>query len=136
MAKVKTHLIDPKEKYRIIGEFYEAVSGLKNKKEVIDFFIGLLTPSEALMMARRIQIAKLILEDKSYDEIKKESRVGTDTINKTDKWLNNSGEEYNKWIRKNFEGLKNKTTKKATTKNIDNLLDKYSHHRFLKELFS
>ncbi|NLC31436.1 MAG: hypothetical protein GX765_05305, partial [Candidatus Moranbacteria bacterium] len=55
MGKVQTKNIDKNERYKIIGDFYEIVTNLRTKNEVIGFFMGLLTPSEALMFARRIQ---------------------------------------------------------------------------------
>jgi len=42
MSKVRLHLITKEDKFRIIGNFFEIVSGLKSKKEIIDFFVGLL----------------------------------------------------------------------------------------------
>jgi len=135
MPKVKIHAIKPKEKYQIIGDFFEIISELKSKKEVIDFFVGLLTPSEAIMMARRIQIGKLILQGKSYEEIRKKLKVGFHTITKTEEWIHGNEEKYSQWI------------EKCLTKNIDvknsksiqsygSLLDKYPGHRLLKNLLS
>ncbi len=99
MSKVRHYLIDKEEKYRIIGDFFEIVANLKSKKEIINFFLGLFTPSEAVMIARRIQIAKMIMEDKSYQEIKKALNTGYDTISKTHNWLSKRKEEYEKWIK-------------------------------------
>ena len=60
MSKIKPHEIDSKEKKEIINDMFEVIECLKTKQEIIDFLLGLFTASEALMMARRIQIAKLI----------------------------------------------------------------------------
>ena len=38
------------------------------KKEIIDFFMGLLASSETLMFARRIQIAQMIVNGLKIDE--------------------------------------------------------------------
>ncbi|NTW45250.1 MAG: hypothetical protein HGB14_12685 [Anaerolineaceae bacterium] len=59
-----------------MDSFFEVVSKLKTKQEIVDFFLGLLTQSESLMMARRIQIARMLLQEKSYEEIK--SKLKTD----------------------------------------------------------
>jgi len=37
MAKVKSYRINPKEKHRIINDFFEIISNLKSKKEIVDF---------------------------------------------------------------------------------------------------
>ncbi|GBE16660.1 trp operon repressor [bacterium BMS3Abin15] len=135
MSKVRPSSIDSKNKYRIIGDFFDLVSGLNSKKEVIDFFIGLLTPSESLMMARRIQIAKMLIDEENYEIIRKKLKVSNQTITKTYNWLYSRGDDYNIWITKHILKLKDNNKKYKNSKN-KSLLDKYPHHRFLKELIS
>lgn len=131
MAKVRVYTVDPKEKYKIIGELFEIIVNLKTKKEVVGFLIDLLTPSEILMIARRIQVAKMLLEEDNYEIIRKRLKVSNQTITKIEYWLKND-EEKNKLIIEKIEQLK----KMAKTRRFsDNMLDKYAHHRFLKELF-
>lgn len=134
MAKVKSYQIDPREKYRITNDFFEIISNLKSKKEIIDFFLGLLTPSEAVMMARRIQVAKMIIEGKGYDEITKKLKVSCQTITKIEHWLHDKGEEYDIWITRCLSEL-NKNKKNKSFKYPESQLDKYPGHRLLKELF-
>jgi uncharacterized protein YerC len=131
MAKVKVYSIDSKEKYRIFGEFFEVITNLKNKKEAVDFLIGLFTPSEMLMVARRIQVAKMILKEDNYEIIRKNLKVSNQTINKVEHWICGD-EEKNKFIAEKITQLE----KIVKTKKVsENMLDKYSHHKFLKELF-
>jgi len=82
MAKVKTNSVARTEKYEMIGEMLDIFNHLKNKREVIGFVSRLLTPSESLMLARRIQVAKMILEGKNYDEIRLKLKVGNGVITK------------------------------------------------------
>jgi uncharacterized protein YerC len=133
MAKIKPHLIDKKERYEMIGNFYDIVTDLKTKKDVIGFFMGLLTPSEALMFARRIQIAFMLLEEKSYAEIKKELHVGTSTIVSVYNWLFDEDAQFKKHISKHAEKKKG-AKKKQGNADPENLLNKYPHHRILKDL--
>src|SRR4030042_3243906 len=65
------------------------VSLLRSREEVKKFFKDLLTLSEVVMISRRIQIALLLLEGRSYDEIRKELKVGFSNICQVEKWLNN-----------------------------------------------
>lgn len=133
MSKVKTHSIDVKERYKIVGDFFELISGLGSKKEIIDFFIGLLTQSEILMLARRIQIARMIISGNGYEEIMKKLKVGSQTISKTERWIYGRGEEYSVWITKCLKHL----SKKENKKNFEystSMLNKYPSCRFLKEL--
>lgn len=135
MAKVKTHLVDKKERFRIIGEFFEIVTNLKNKDDVIGFFIGLLTSSESLMLARRIQVAEMLLEEKSYEEIRKKLKVSFQTIAKVYQWLYGENETYKKQIGNQLE-RKRKRNKKHERFDDGSLLNKYAHHRLLKDLLS
>lgn len=137
MGKIKAHEIDPKEKYEVIGDFFGIVSGLKSKKEVINFFVGLMTSSELLMAARRIQIARMLLGDKSYFEIKEKLKVGNDTIFRTDKWLNSRGEEYKAWICRCIEkNDRQKIDNKKDNKTSWSMMDKYPEYRVWKDLLS
>ncbi len=135
MAKVKTHLINESERYRIIGDFFNIVANLKSKKEVIDFFVGLLTPSESLMFARRIQIARMIIEDAGYEAIKKKLGVSYQTINKTEQWLHRSGNEYNEWITNCIKKGIGNGKKQKSSFNYGKLLNPYYQHKMFKNLF-
>jgi TrpR-related protein YerC/YecD len=137
MGKIKAHEIGLKEKYKITGDLFEIILNLKLRKEVVDFFVGLITPSELLMLARRIQIARKLLEEKSYFEIKKELKVGNETIFRTDKWLNSRGEEYRAWIKNCIEKVDSqKKNKGGNKKSYDSwsLLNKYPEYQLWKEL--
>jgi TrpR-related protein YerC/YecD len=134
MSKVKPHLIDPKEKYKAIDSLFDVISKLKTKQEIVDFFLGLFTASESLMMARRIQIARMLLDEKSYDYIKKKLRVSSQTIHKTDQWLHKGDEKYTTWL-KNRVADSNKEETKKYNPTYNSLLDKYPYHSFIKNLF-
>ena len=137
MAKVNPYQIDHKEKYVAIDGMFEVISKLKTKKEIVDFLLGLFTPSESLMLARRIQIAKMILEGENYENIRKKLNVGNNTIQQIDRWVHSKGSDYEKLIKtKVAEVGKNKKTKNKMTYNPESLLDKYPYHRFIKNLFN
>ncbi len=134
MAKVKTHLIGKKERYKIVGEFFEIVSNLKNKDDVVGFFIGLLSSSEALMLARRIQVAEMLLEEKSYEEIRKKLKVSFQTIAKVYQWLYGENEIYKKQIGNQLERKRKRNKNSSRRVDDGSLLNKYAHHRILKNL--
>ncbi len=135
MAKVKPYEIDPGEKRRTIKDLFEVISGLRTKDEIINFFLGLFTASEALMIARRIQIAKMLIEDNSYEEIKEKLKVSSQTIHKTDQWLHNSDDLQNNWLVDRIKGAEKKKIKRDSRNYSGSLLNKYAHHRFWKDLF-
>jgi len=135
MAKVQTRQIEKSERYEMIGDFYDIVTNLRTKKEVIGFFMGLLTSSEALMFARRIQIATMLLDNQSYEDIQRKLKVGATTINGVNKWLFGENEEFKNKIYEH-EKKKNKREKQIRNRGryYDSLLDKYPQHRILKDL--
>lgn len=59
-----------------------AFSRLKNKKEIRKFLTDLLTVKELKEITRRLLIAKLLFEGKTYKEIQKELHVNPITINR------------------------------------------------------
>ena len=132
MAKVKPYSVPLGERREIIGDFFELISSLKTKQEVIDLFIGLLTPSESLMLARRLKIAKLILAGKNFEEIRKDMGVSFETISKVERWLHERNGAYKKVLEKRFK----KKNKSGMNKKLHykELLDKYPEHRLFKEL--
>jgi len=136
MAKVQIQQIEKKERYEIIGDFYDIVTNLKAKKEVIGFFMGLLTSSEALMLARRIQIATMLLDKKSYNEIQEKLKVGVSTIITVSKWLHGKNEQFQKQIQshKKRKEKKIKENKKDSYHYYDSVLDRYPGHRLLKDI--
>lgn len=87
MSKFDPYSLSPKERNKILDEFYFMVVSLRTREQVINFFKDLLTPSEAIMLARRIQIAKLLLQGYDYREISTKLKTGVDTITKVQRWL-------------------------------------------------
>lgn len=59
MARKRFSKINTKEQYRILDEFWTMVALLETKDEVKGFFKDLLSATESIMLARRIQIARL-----------------------------------------------------------------------------
>jgi TrpR-related protein YerC/YecD len=130
MAKVSIYSVDKKEKKRIEEELFEIISHLRTKREVLDFLMDLFTESETLMLARRIQVAKMILDNYSYDEIKSKMNVGFQTIYRVERWLK-VDERRTKFIAEKMG--KSRTGKKVENRMPKNGLDKYAHHRLLKK---
>ncbi len=131
MSKVKPQSIPIAERKKVIGEFFGLVNNLKTKQEIIDLFIGLLTPSEALMLARRLQIANAIIAEKTFKEIRGDVGVGYGTIATVDKWLYQRSEAYKKVLIKRWP---KKNSKNAKVEYYTSELDKYPQHRLLKKL--
>lgn len=72
----------------------KAVASLHNSVEVAQFLKDLLSEPEAFMLARRLQIADLLMQGLTYDEIRKRLKVAHATIAKVQTWLQVYGEGY------------------------------------------
>lgn len=135
MTKVKAHLIDKREKAEAIGNLFDKFARLKSKEEILNFLAGLLSSSEVLMIARRIQIAEKILEEKTYEAICKELKVGSQNVSRIDNWLHSGDFKRDKWIQKIVKINERNKKKSFPRRNYDSLLDKYWFHRFWKDIF-
>lgn len=138
MAKVKVHSLSSKERQRIIGDFFCLVLRLKTKDEVLHFFMGLLTPSEAVMLARRIQIATFLIDEKNTQEmIRRKLGVSFQTIQKVDQWLHSDDLKRDAWVKGEIEGLVHKGGQQEMRMLTSRRgLNKYPGHRLWVELFS
>lgn len=105
-GKVKYNSLSEAERKRYLGDFYSMVSMLDGREEIKNFFKDLLTLSEITMISRRIQIAKSLLEGKSYELIRRELGAGFSTINHVEKWLNEGFGGYKTVINKYDKKMK------------------------------
>ena len=86
--------ISNKEKEELLEEFCQAISVLKSPKEIMNFITDLLTKQEMIMLAKRLKIAKLLIEGKDYRSIESLLKVSHSTIAKVNQWLLESGEGF------------------------------------------
>lgn len=100
MVRVRYNQLSDSQKKKYLGEFYSMIALLKSRDEVKKFFKDLLTLSEVVMISRRIQIAKMLLEDHTYEEIQKQLKVGLNTISQVEKWLNAGFGGYREMIKR------------------------------------
>lgn len=102
MAKHHDRL--PKEEVEKI--FYKlclAICEMKNTQEAAEFLRDLLSYQEAEMVAKRLRIAEMILQNKTYEEIKQNLKVGSGKIARVQEWLKISGEGYRRAIERTVE---------------------------------
>ena len=70
-----------------LDTLYTAMSSLKSRATVKLFLRDLLTPSERIMIGRRIIIARMLIAGISYDNIGERLHVGRTTIGRVHHWL-------------------------------------------------
>lgn len=66
---------------------YTAAGTINGREATKSFLKELLTPSERIMLGRRIWIARLLLSGYTHAEIGEKLEVGPNTIVKVEKWL-------------------------------------------------
>jgi uncharacterized protein YerC len=85
--KVRPKELSKKETIATLDTLYTAASAVKGRRSVKLFLRDLLTPSERIMLGRRIIIARMLIEGESQESIKKTLRVSRATIWRVEKWL-------------------------------------------------
>lgn len=85
--KKKLNTLTKSEMIATLDALYTAASSVKGRDKVKLFLRDLLTPSERIMLGRRIIIARMLLADISYDEIGGRLQVGRATIGRVHRWL-------------------------------------------------
>jgi len=100
MSKVDPRKINIDAKKKYLDLLWSSIAKLETREEVEIFFKDLLSESEALMLSRRIEIARRLLNGESYDSIARELKVGMDTINRVQRWLIAGSGGYKKAIEK------------------------------------
>ncbi len=87
MSKVRPESLSQFEKRGLLNELWSMVALLENRDEIENFFKTLLSESEAVMLARRIQIARRLLQRQGYEDIRREMKVSYVTITNVHRWL-------------------------------------------------
>jgi uncharacterized protein YerC len=94
MARFDYRKLSEKERDELVGELAVVMAGINKKEDLQKFFLQLVTPSEAIMLGRRWQIAKRLAADMSYYSIAQELKVGMSTITAVDQWLSDAIGDY------------------------------------------
>ena len=106
--KRKPDDLSPQEQKKTRTLLMTAAADAAKNENISDFLEGLLTPSEQIMLGRRIWIARLLLADKSYQEIGAKLHVGPNTVMKVESWLQGTMPHYDTIIQKVETAEKNK----------------------------
>lgn len=143
MAKVNPRNLDLNSKMKYLDLLWTSIAQLETREEVKQFFKDLLSEGEAVMLARRIEIAKRLLERESYARISSEMRVGSDTIAKVQNWLisgfggyENAVKGFKKELDNRLSNALKTKAKKFTPYGFDWLKQKYPLQFLLFNLIS
>ena len=130
--KVRIEKMAEREVIKTLDTLYTAASAVKGRDAVKLFLKDLLTPSERIMLGRRIIIARFLLSGETYDNITKRLRVGHDTIFRVQKWLDDQLPGYEQAIAGMEKEFDNRNDKKLyATSMLYRLKKKYPLHFLL-----
>lgn len=80
MSKISKRVLHQELENYIFDLFIKTISDLKNESEVKNFVEDLLSPSERIMLIKRLAIAILLSKDYTYDAIDETLKVSRPTI--------------------------------------------------------
>ncbi len=96
MSQVSKYPISKLVADRIFDVFIKTLVSVKNKNEADDFADDLFSPTEKIMLAKRLAIAFLLIKGYQYREISKVLRVSLGTIASVNLSLNHGKGSYRK----------------------------------------
>lgn len=100
MAQVSKYPISDKVYKRILEIFFKTFVEIKTKGEAKQFMEDFLTPTEQIMLAKRLAIAFLLEKDYDFRTISKILRVSTTTIARVNLMRKYGGQGYQRMIKK------------------------------------
>lgn len=71
-----------------VDQFFDAVLSLENKEECYQFFEDVCTVKELIAIAQRVEVARMLREERTYIDIAKETGASTATISRVNRSLN------------------------------------------------
>ncbi len=81
-------------------ELYNAILSLENEEECRLFFEDICTMKELETMSQRLEVAKMLLDKKTFNEIVQATGASTTTISRVNRCLNYGEGGYKKVIEK------------------------------------
>ena len=102
MPQVSRRLINQKTQDKIFNLFISSILKCKSKDLAIELVEDLFTPTEKVMLSKRLSIAYMLLHGYDYRSIAKVLKVSTTTVANVSTWLKIKG----KGLRKIMDSIK------------------------------
>lgn len=83
--KIRTEAVD---------HLFEAILCLKNKEECYTFFEDVCTINELLSLSQRFEVAKMLMDKRTYLDISEKTGASTATISRVNRSLNYGNDGY------------------------------------------
>ena len=97
--KKKINDLGDQEKIATLDMLYTAASSVSGRDAIKLFLRDLLTPSERIMLGRRIWIARLLISGETPAEVGRRLKVGPGTVYRVQKWLRDQFPGFEKAIK-------------------------------------
>jgi len=95
MAQVSKRFLNKKVEDRILDLFWNSLSSLSSKEKVSIFLDDLLSPTEKIMLSKRLAIAFMLMKGYDYPTINERLKVSDPTIWNVKLNLTHRGKGYN-----------------------------------------
>lgn len=86
--------MNSKIKDEAIDNLFEAILTLKNTEECYAFFEDICTVNEIKALAQRLEVAKMLQEKMTYQEIQQQTHASTATISRVNRCLSYGSDGY------------------------------------------
>jgi uncharacterized protein YerC len=129
--KVRPRTLTKQQNIEVHDALYTAASSLKGRSAMKLFLRDLLTPSERVMLGRRIVVARELLAGMSYIKIQKKLRVGQHTIERVHHWLHDQMPGYEQALKGVEKEYTNRRIRHESNALFTNLKRKYPLHFLL-----
>lgn len=98
MTQISKYPISKAVEKRIFGIFFSTIVNLRTSEDVSSFLEDFLTPTEKMMLAKRLAVAVMLAKGYDYRAIRKTLRVSFPMIASVNLWLKYKGRGYQKVI--------------------------------------
>lgn len=92
---------------------------IKEEKDMIQVLCRLLTPSEQIMLGRRMQIAEKLVDGWTYHSIQEKLKVGVPTIRSIEKWLEDTARDYDQFRSKQRRQAREKQSREQSRTRLE-----------------
>ena len=77
-----------------VGYLFDAILSLKDREECYTFFEDICTINELLSLSQRLEVAKMLREQRTYLDIAEKTGASTATISRVNRSLNYGNDGY------------------------------------------
>lgn len=122
MTQVSKRWLSKEIENRIFEIFWQSLAYCSTKETVASFLEDLLTPTEKIMLAKRVSIAFLLLKGYDYKSINDTLKVSDPTIWTVNLWLKTRGKGYRMILEKIIKSEKMEKFWQDVEKHIQDVL--------------